>query len=126
MYTISVERKFTAKHYLIGGDFGAENEVHPHNYKVQVRVSGSFLDDHGFLVDINEINAQLDSALDYFKDQTLNDLPQFADLNPSVEHFARIFCRYFSNLIEADKLNSLTVRMWEYEDVWAEFTEQWR
>jgi 6-pyruvoyltetrahydropterin/6-carboxytetrahydropterin synthase len=32
MYTVAVRRDFIAQHYLIGGDWGAENELHAHHY----------------------------------------------------------------------------------------------
>jgi 6-pyruvoyltetrahydropterin/6-carboxytetrahydropterin synthase len=32
MYTVAVRRDFIAQHYRIGGDWGAENELHAHHY----------------------------------------------------------------------------------------------
>jgi len=124
MYTISVQRSFTAQHYLIGGDFGSENELHPHEYKAEVRLTGSVLDEHGFLVYIDDVNTQLDKTISAFRDQTLNDFAAFKNLNPSVEHFARIFCHTFLQDLSSNQLTSVTVRIWEYEDTWAEYTER--
>ena len=39
MYTVSVKQDLIAQHYLIGGDWGAENEPHSHHYEVEVRLS---------------------------------------------------------------------------------------
>jgi len=122
MYTVSVEREFTAKHYLIGGDFGDENDLHSHEYKVQVRLTGDNLDNHGFLVNIYDINRQLDNTIETYREQTLNDLPPFKDVNPSVEHFARIFCHAFLDGMDASGIESISVRIWEYEDTWVEYS----
>lgn len=123
MYTVSVEREFAAKHFLISGDFGEENKLHSHDYKVQVRLTGNNLDTHGFLVNIDDVNKQLDIAIDTYREQTLNDLPSFKDVNPSVEHFAKMFCHTFLENIDASSLESIAVRIWEYDDTWAEYSQ---
>jgi hypothetical protein len=41
-------------------------------------------------VDIVNVEHALNTLVANFRDQTLNDLPQFAGLNPSIEHFTRI------------------------------------
>ena len=35
MYTVSVKRDFTAYHYLVGGNWGAENDKHAHHYYIE-------------------------------------------------------------------------------------------
>ena len=52
MYTVSVRRDLIARHYLIGGDWGAENDPHSHPYVIEVRLEAAELDQHGYLVDI--------------------------------------------------------------------------
>ena len=52
MYSVSVNLAFPAWHYLIGGDFGPENERNDHNYVMEAILEGAALDEHGFLVDI--------------------------------------------------------------------------
>ena len=121
MYTVAVKRDFVAQHYLIGGDWGAENEKHSHHYVLELRLEGATLDQHGYLVDIVEIEQQLDALVAHYRDKTLNDLPEFADLNPSIEHFARILCQTLANHIPAPNLNALTVRIWENDIAWASY-----
>ena len=48
MYTLTVKRDFVAQHYLIGGDWGAENEKHSHHYAVELTLEGRELDEHGY------------------------------------------------------------------------------
>ncbi len=121
MYTVAVKRNFVAQHFLIGGDWGAENEWHSHHYAVEVQLHGETLDRHGYLVDIVDIETHLNALVSHYKDKTLNDLPEFAGLNPSIEHFSRIFCTQLAERIQAETLTAVTVKLWENEIAWASF-----
>ena len=121
MYTVAVKRGFIAQHYLIGGDWGAENELHSHHYQAEVQFEGSELDQHGYLVDILDIENALDALIAHYRDRALNDLPEFADLNPSIEHFSRILCQALVAHIQATNLRAVTVKLWEHETAWASY-----
>lgn len=121
MYTVAVKRNFVAQHFLIGGDWGAENEWHSHHYAVEVQLHGETLDKHGYLVDIVDIEHNLDGLVAYYRDKTLNDMPEFVGLNPSIEHFSRIFCKQLANRIQAETLSSITLKLWENEIAWASY-----
>ncbi len=121
MYTVAVKRDFVAQHFLIGGDWGAENEWHSHHYQVEVQLTGERLDQHGYLVDIVDIEANLEALVAYYRDKTLNDLPEFAGLNPSIEHFSRIFCQGLAQSIQAPNLSAMTVKIWENDIAWASY-----
>ena len=60
MYTVGVRRDFIARHMLIGGDWGPENESHAHYYLVEARLYGKKLDRHGYLLDICEVETHLE------------------------------------------------------------------
>lgn len=120
-YTVAVKRDFVAQHYLIGGDWGPENDKHSHHYFVEVQLHGETLDQHGYLVDIVDIEHHLEALVAEYKDQTLNDLPQFAKLNPSIEHFSRIFCHQLAERITAPNLSHITLKIWENEIAWASY-----
>ncbi len=119
LYTVAVKRDFVAQHFLIGGDWGPENEWHSHHYVVELQLEGDKLDQHGYLVDIVDIEAQLDGLVAYYKDKTLNDLPEFAGLNPSIEHFSRILAVALTERIQAETLTGLLVKIWENDIAWA-------
>lgn len=119
MYTIAVKRDFIAQHYLVGGDWGAENELHSHHYVIELQLEGDALDQHGYLVDIVEVEYHLESVIEYYQDQTLNELADFAGLNPSIEHFSRILCLSLAERITAPTIRSLSVKLWENEIAWA-------
>lgn len=121
MYTVAVKRDFVAQHFLIGGDWGDENFKHSHHYYVEVQLEGPTLDQHGYLVDIVDIEHNLEALVAYYKDQLLNDLPEFAGLNPSIEHFSRIFCEQMAQRIKANTLSHMTIKIWENEIAWASY-----
>lgn len=125
MYTVSVKRDFIARHYLVGGDWGRENEPHAHHYVIEVQIEGTELDEHGYLVDIVRIESELEATVDYFRDNMLNDLPEFAGINTSLEHFSRIACQKLIEAIQPSGPGALTVRLWENECNWASFRQDY-
>jgi 6-pyruvoyltetrahydropterin/6-carboxytetrahydropterin synthase len=124
MYTVAVKRNFIAQHYLIGGDWGAENHLHSHHYVLELQLEGAELDQHGYLVDIVDIETHLETLVAEYRDQTLNDLPAFEGLNPSIEHFSRILCQELDHRIQAVNIRTLTVVLWENEIAWASYRHE--
>jgi 6-pyruvoyltetrahydropterin/6-carboxytetrahydropterin synthase len=122
MYRVAVRKDFIAQHYLVGGDWGAENLVHSHHYVLELELTGETLDQHNYLVDIVDIDNQLKEQVDYYRDRTLNDLVEFKNTNPSLEHFARVLCEALSGGIVADNIRGVNVRLWENDLAWAGFT----
>lgn len=123
-YAVAVQRDFIAQHFLFGGDWGPENMRHSHHYRIEVLLEGTELDQHGYLVDIVDIETQLEALVAYYRDKTLNELPEFAGLNPSIEHLSRIFCDSYSERISAQNIKAITVKIWENEIAWAAFRRE--
>lgn len=123
MYTVAVERSFVAQHFLFGGDWGPENQPHSHSYKVEVQLQGPTLDEHGYLVDIVDLEFHLDEIVAYFRDRTLNDMGEFQGMNPSIEHFSRIFCHKLRQRLKAPNLQAIRVIIWETDIAWAAYHE---
>lgn len=121
MYTLAVKRDFVARHFLIGGDWGPENDLHSHHYQVELRLEGEELDQHGFLVDIVDVESTLDTLVEHYRDHTLNDLPEFDGLNPSIEHFSRILCTTLAERIAAPNISAFTVTIWENDIAWSSY-----
>jgi 6-pyruvoyltetrahydropterin/6-carboxytetrahydropterin synthase len=115
VYSVSVRTEFIAQHYLIGGDWGPENERNSHHYVVELQLDGAELDEHGYLVDIVRVEDGLRDVRAAYADRLLNDLPEFEGLNPSIEHFARILCQRLAKGLAAPNLSSIGVRLWENE-----------
>jgi 6-pyruvoyltetrahydropterin/6-carboxytetrahydropterin synthase len=121
MYTLGVRREFIARHFLIGGDWGPENDPNSHHYVLELQMEGNELDQHGYLVDIVDVEKHLDEIVNYYKEQMLNDRPEFAGLNPSIEHFSRILATTLSERIQADNIRAIKVVLWENESAWAAY-----
>ncbi|MDQ1239920.1 MAG: 6-pyruvoyltetrahydropterin/6-carboxytetrahydropterin synthase [Thermodesulfobacteriota bacterium] len=120
-YAVAVKRDFVARHFLFGGDWGLENDIHSHHYQVELELQGRDLDQHGYLVDIVDIEKNLDFVVGSFRDKVLNELPEFQGLNPSIENLSRIMCTSLSALIDAPNIHALVVRIWENDIAWASF-----
>ena len=121
MYTLSVKRDFIARHFLVGGDWGPENFPNSHHYVLELQMSGRELDEHGYLVDIVDVEKHLDAIVSYYQEQMLNDKPEFEGLNPSIEHFARILASTLSERIKAENIAVLKVVLWENASSWAAY-----
>ena len=120
MYQLAITRDFIARHFLIGGDWGAENQEHSHHYRAEVIVEGQQLDSHGYLIDIVALESALAGAIGAYADRLLNDQPAFSGLNPSIEHFSRILWEQLRDGLVLPK-RTLTVKLWENERDWAAF-----
>jgi len=90
MFEVTVEESFAAGHALRGYRGKCEN-VHGHNYKIQVTLEGQALDGAGLLVDFVELKRLMRSAIERLDHQFLNDIPPFDRLNPSAENMAKYF-----------------------------------
>ena len=67
------------------------------------------------------IEAALEALIARYRDQTLNDLAEFAGLNPSIEHFSRILCQALASQLTAANLTALSIRLWENDIAWASY-----
>ena len=122
MYTLAVRRDFIARHFLIGGDWGPENDPNSHHYVLELRLKGAELDQHGYLCDMVDVEKHLDEVVAYYREQMLNEKPEFEGLNPSIEHFARILTEALNERIQAPNVTKLKVMLWENEIAWAAYS----
>lgn len=112
MFEVSVEQTFAAGHALRNYHGKCEN-VHGHNYRVQITVQGDELNEIGLLVDFIELKRLMGQVVDYLDHRFINDLPPFDVLNPSAENLAK----YFHDQVSGDLRNDVPVRISEVK-VW--------
>lgn len=124
MYTVTVSEPFVAQHFLTVPDPGPEGKVHSHHFEVSVQFRGSSLGEYGYLIDIDAAADALSSVVDHYRDELLNDLPEFEGLNPSVEHFSRLFGDRLLTLIDPPYVEELCVKLWEDDTAWAAHERQ--
>lgn len=87
MYTIRTEESFAAAHYIKEYHGKCEN-LHGHNYKVRIYVSGQALGKGGMLLDFGIMKKILKEALEELDHKNLNEIPYFAEKEPSAEIIA--------------------------------------
>ena len=124
MYTLCLKKDFSARHYLIGGDWGDENHPHAHDYKLELRLSAAELDRHEYLVDLVDVETHIEDAIAGYRDSMLNDTKSFAGRNPSLELFARILWDDLHSRLEKYQLSGMVVRLWEHDSAWAQWSGQ--
>jgi len=102
-----------AQHYLTVPDPGPEGEPHSHQFEVELTFRGPELNEYQYLVDIDDADAALSTLADRYRDRLLNDLPEFAGDNPSVERFARVIFDRVTDIVTDETVTELAVRVWE-------------
>jgi 6-pyruvoyltetrahydropterin/6-carboxytetrahydropterin synthase len=90
MFEVTVEQTFAAGHALREYKGKCEN-VHGHNYRVQITVEGEKLNRIGLLVDFVELKKAVREVADRLDHQFINDLEPFTVINPSAENMAKYF-----------------------------------
>ena len=87
MFKLRVESEFSAAHFLQHYRGKCEN-LHGHNYKVRLWVSGNSIDDSGMLADFALLKKALKEVLAVLDHGNLNEIDYF-NHNPSAERIAR-------------------------------------
>ena len=112
MFEVSVEETFAAGHALRNYRGKCEN-VHGHNYRVQVTVEGEELNSIGLLVDFAELKKLIRAIVGRLDHQFLNDLAPFDAINPSAENMARYFYDEITGGLEIPGPRIREVKIWE-------------
>ena len=114
MYEVTIIKSFSAAHLLseIGGKC---EELHGHNFKVEVTVGSPELNSEGILIDFRLLKKWLKEILDQMDHQHLNDLPFFKDKNPSSENIACFLYREMQSKVADSGIKMLRVKVWESE-----------
>ncbi|NOZ20776.1 MAG: 6-carboxytetrahydropterin synthase QueD [Planctomycetes bacterium] len=89
MYELTVESEFAAAHSLREYDGKCEN-LHGHNWKVQVVLAAEGLDRLGMVIDFRDAKRFVGEVLDEFDHHHLNELEEFKEQNPTTENIARL------------------------------------
>jgi 6-pyruvoyltetrahydropterin/6-carboxytetrahydropterin synthase len=122
MFEVSVEETFSSGHALRGYKGKCEN-VHGHNYRVRITLSGPQLDSIVLLVDFTELKRVLRGIIGVLDHQFLNDLDPFKTVNPSAENMAKYFYdethRQLTGLPAGAGITEVTV--WETDTASAQY-----
>lgn len=94
---------------------------HGHNYDLVVKITGEPAHDTGFVIDLKFLSDVIkENILEKLDHKNLNmDVPEFADLNPTVENIAIVIYNILRNKID-EKLD-MQIRLYETERNYAEY-----
>lgn len=112
-FEIMIERNFSSAHQLRGYKGKCEN-LHGHNYKVEIFARGRELDNIGLLIDFGDLKSAADEIVNYLDHRNINELPPFdEELNPSAENLARYFLERIGEQVGDERVHIYKVRVYE-------------
>ena len=113
MFEVMIERNFSSAHQLRGYRGKCEN-LHGHNYRIEIYARGRELDKAGLLVDFVELKAAADEVVNYLDHRNINELPPFdEELNPSAENLARFILERVASRVGDERVQVFKVRCFE-------------
>jgi len=108
MYKIKIEGDFSSAHNLRGYK-GKCEDLHGHNWKVEVAVASPKLDRIGMVMDFKFLKEKLNRLLDSLDHKYLNNISYFKKVNPTSENIAK----YIYDKLKVIIPNLQTVTVWE-------------
>lgn len=115
MYEVTIRKSFSAAHLLkeIGGKC---EELHGHNFLVEVSAAAETLNQEGLLVDFRLLKHWTDEVLSELDHKYLNELEQFKDINPSSERIARFLFEKIGEKARQAEVYLTRITVWESEN----------
>jgi 6-pyruvoyltetrahydropterin/6-carboxytetrahydropterin synthase len=112
-FEVMIERNFSSAHQLRGYKGKCEN-LHGHNYKIEIYARGRELNSVGLLVDFVELKEAADDLVTYLDHKNLNELEPFVqEQNPSAENLARFILERLAVRLDDDRVKIYKVRCFE-------------
>src|SRR5947209_4179422 len=112
-FEVMIERNFSSAHQLRGYKGKCEN-LHGHNYKIEIYARGQELNNIGLLVDFVELKEAADEIVQYLDHKNINELPPFdRELNPSAENLARYILERVARRVTDERVQVYKVRCFE-------------
>jgi len=108
MYSIKAEGNFSSAHNLRGYK-GKCEELHGHNWKIEVVVAKDRLNKTGMVLDFKFLRQKLNNILDKLDHKYLNNLSYFKKVNPTSENIAK----YIYDNLRANIAGIKSVTVWE-------------
>ena len=122
MYELKITTHFAAAHQLRALEGGCEN-LHGHNWKVEVTVVGDRLGDDGLLVDFRVIKSHTKEIIDDLDHKFLNEIGAFKSTEPSSENISRHIFETLSQRLNVEGVRVGKVTAWESDSACASYME---
>lgn len=120
MFEIKIIDEFSSAHRLRGYKGKCEN-LHGHNWKVEVVIEGENLDETGLLIDFGILRKKLKEVLNKIDHKNLNSIPFFRKNNPTSENIAVYIYKNLIKILKNEELRIKEIVVWENEKQSATF-----
>jgi 6-pyruvoyltetrahydropterin/6-carboxytetrahydropterin synthase len=122
MYELKIISHFAAAHQL--RDFGGKCEnLHGHNWKIEVYVSGKKLGNDGLLIDFQLVKRATEHVLGELDHTFLNEMEYFKTTNPSSENIAHYIYELLGQDLNSEDIKVSKVSAWESDSACATYME---
>ena len=121
MYRLTIQTSFAAAHNLLQYQGDCEN-LHGHNWKVDVTVAARDLDKSGLGIDFKILKAETRRLLETLDHKYLNDLPMFKGVSPSSENIARYLFDELGRTLNNGNVTVTLVNVWESDFACASYS----
>jgi 6-pyruvoyltetrahydropterin/6-carboxytetrahydropterin synthase len=113
VFEVMIERNFSSAHQLRGYKGKCEN-LHGHNYKIEIYARGQELNNLGLLIDFVDLKRAADQVVKYLDHRNINELPPFdVELNPSAENLAKFILDWVAARVGDERVQVYKVRCFE-------------
>jgi len=113
IFEVMIERNFSSAHQLRGYKGKCEN-LHGHNYKIEIYARGAELNNLGLLIDFGDLKVAADQVVKYLDHRNINELPPFdVELNPSAENLAKFILDWVASRVGDERVQVYKVRCFE-------------
>lgn len=112
MYHVTIETHFSAAHLLRNYHGRCEN-LHGHNWKIEVTVSSDKLDEAGMAMDFTILKQKTKDVLRQLDHRNLNEIEPFTEINPSSENIAYFLFNLLTEKLKDYPVTLTRVTVWE-------------
>ena len=123
MYMLTIRTSFAAAHNLVNYQGDCEN-LHGHNWKVEVAVTARELDKAGLGIDFKVLKREAGAVINELDHKYLNDNPVFRDISPSSEHISKYLYQRISERLNNDNIKVDSITVWESDNASARYYER--
>ncbi|MBI4691515.1 MAG: 6-carboxytetrahydropterin synthase QueD [Nitrospirae bacterium] len=122
MFELMVETTFSAAHQLRGYK-GKCEQMHGHNWKVQVHVVAERLNDIDIAMDFHDLKEILNEVVEPLDHSFLNNIFPFTEKNPSSENIAKWIYDSINKKLSDEQVEVSAVTVWESDTASATYYE---
>lgn len=122
MYQLKISSNFASAHNLMHYQGDCEN-LHGHNWKVDVSVTAQELDKSGLGIDFKKLKAETKTLLQTLDHKYLNELGPFKEVSPSSENIARYIYHELSRTLNSNNVKVESITVWESDFACAKYYE---